>query len=362
MVPLDELRKQLDRIDDEITRLLHRRAQLVLEVKRTKEQGKIDTYSPARERQILDRVTQLVADGEFPRPALERIFGNIISATRSLIGELAVGYVGPEYSLGHEGAVKQFGENVAYTPEPSLEDVFRRVEAGDAHYGVVPARLPGAGTVDATFDRLIDSPLVIIAELDIVERFALAGGASALSQVTEVYADAESYVRTLGWLRTALPLADLRLAENTDRAVQLAGAGASGAAVVLRSAAERRGLTILATGIEGDAPNRARFVVLGRTVPPRTGTDKTSLAVSAPERPGILREILQPFSDQGVTLLQIESRPRRKDRYDYMFFLDAMGHADDQALNDAIQALRSQQYPVKVLGSYPFVCQGAGAA
>lgn len=355
MIPLDQLRKQLDGIDDDITRLLQRRAELVLEVKRTKEQGNIDIYSPARERQILDRVAALVPNGEFPRPALERIFSNIISATRSLIGELHVGYIGPEYSLGHEAAVKQFGENVVCTPEPSVEEIFRRVETGDAHHGVVPARLPGGGTVAATFDRLVDSPLVIIAELDIEERFALIGGAAALSLVSRVYADAESFARTQSWLRSALPLADLRLTENTDRAVQQAKGSADAAAVALQSAGERRGLKILAGGIEGDVPNRARFVVLGRRLPPRTGNDKTSLAVSAPERAGVLREILQPFSEQGVTLLQIESRPRRKDRFEFLFFLEAVGHQDDAALKGAIEALRAQQFPVQILGSYPLV-------
>lgn len=114
-------------------------------------------------------------------------------------------------------------------------------------------------------------------------------------------------------------------------------------------------MKILAGGIEGDVPNCARFVVLGRRVPPRTGSDKTSLAISTPERAGVLREILQPFSDQGVTLLQIESRPRRKDRFDFMFFLDAVGHQEDEPLRLAIEALRAQRYPVQILGSYPMV-------
>ena len=85
---LDELRANIDRIDAELVLLLNKRADLVLGVKEAKAKGNIEIYSPARERQILDRVTELAKGGAFPKASLEKIFANVISATRSLIGEM----------------------------------------------------------------------------------------------------------------------------------------------------------------------------------------------------------------------------------------------------------------------------------
>lgn len=170
MPTLNELRAQIDKLDDEVVSLLNKRAELVLQVKTAKEKDKLDTYSPSRERQILDRVGKLAEAGKFPRAAVEKIFGTIISATRSLIGETSVAYVGPEFSLGHEASVKQFGEAVQHTALASVEDVISKVERGDVNYGIVPAESGGGGLVLKTFAALVASKLSVVAEVLVKER------------------------------------------------------------------------------------------------------------------------------------------------------------------------------------------------
>ena len=357
MPSLEELRKNIDGIDDDITRLLHRRAELVLEVKKAKEQGNIDIYSPARERQILDRVAQVVPNGQFPRGALEKIFQNIIGATRSLIGQLNVSFVGPESSLGHEGAVKQFGEDLQFRPEASIDEVFAKVESGDSHYGIVPARASGGSLVMRTFELLLDSPLVVIAEVEVKERLAVIGEGPGTAELQQVFSDAYSFHRALPWIRASIPGAQLELVDNTELAMKMVKGDRFSAAIALETGAQRHGLSVLASGIDSDPGGDARFVVLGQKVPVRTGNDKTSLVCATEERAGALRDVLAPFSDNGITLLKIESRRVRNRAWEYAFFLDAAGHQTEPSMAAAIAQLNKLGRFVKVLGSYPLVCQ-----
>ncbi|MFN8389816.1 MAG: prephenate dehydratase domain-containing protein [Bdellovibrionota bacterium] len=357
MASLEDLRRSLDGIDDEVARLLHRRAEIVLEVKKTKEKENIDIYSPTRERQILDRVLSLVPDGQFPRGALERIFSNIISATRSLIGQLNVSYVGPEGSLGYNAGLKQFGETLKFCPEANIEEVFAKVESGDSHFGVVPIRTSAGTNVVKTIELLTRSPLVIIAELEVKERLGLLGEGSSLTELQQVFSDAYSFHRSLSWIRSTLPGAHLELVDNAELAVKMVKGDQFSAAVALESVAEKAQLKVLASGIDSESGSDARFVVIGTKTPAPTGNDKTSLVCAAEDRAGALREILRPFSEKGVTLLKIESQPMSGKTWESIFFIDAVGHQSDPSLSAVIQQLSSLSTHLKVLGSYPLVCR-----
>ena len=181
MATLKELREQIDQTDAELVSLLNHRAELVLEVKKAKEKEKADIYSPERERLILERVRKLSADGPFPPSALERIFTNIISATRSLIGEITVCYLGADPSLARDAAVHQFGETVRFCSELRIDALLEMLVCGEVHYGVLPERALGAGLLPAGFTKLMRSSLVIIAEVEVnpgvdaEERFLVLG-------------------------------------------------------------------------------------------------------------------------------------------------------------------------------------------
>lgn len=355
MKTLVELREGLDSIDDQIVKLLHQRADIALEVKRTKEKEKLDIYSPARERQILNRVLNLVPEGHFPRSSLEKIFLSMLSASRSLMGELCVSYVGPESSLGREAALKQFGDNLKFSPESSIEEVFAKVEEGDSQYGIVPARTTSGNTTTKTYDLLTQSSLVIIAEVEIKEKFSLIGAGSGLSAIKQVYADANTFNRCMSWIKSNLATAELRIVDNTDIAVKVAKDNHNIAAIALDGEAERSDLVVIASGIESESQNDARFFILGQKPPPQTGHDKTSLLCAVSEKSGALRDILQPFSEYKITLLKIESRSIRTRGEEYGFYIDAFGHQQEPALQAALFKLNSLCSFVKVFGSYPLV-------
>ena len=274
---LDDIRKRIDRCDEEIVRLLNERASLVLEVKETKARDKIEVYSPQREQQIFDRVKKLAESGTFPKAAIERIFRSIISATRSLVGELVVSYVGPEGSPAHEAVIRQFGESVHGVAERGIEDVLRQVGHGDSHFGILLGRAEEAGFVSKTLDMLAQSGLQIIGEI---------------------------YVR---------------------------------------------GRSLLSENERGEL----RFFVIGTKCPTSSGKDKTTLILNVRERAGVLREVLQPFSEEGVTLLSLESRSSPMRPGEYSFYLDLPGHADDASIQNLLAKVKGLCSSCFVLGSYP---------
>ncbi len=354
---LEQLRAQIDDVDKQLVEILNRRADLVLGVKQAKERDRIDIYSPAREAQILERVRKLAEGGNFPIAALERIFTAIVSGTRSLIGELSVGYLGPECSPAYDAAVKQFGENLKLSPEPSVETLVRRVEQGDFHYGVVPIETSSTGISVSTVQALRASRLEIVAEIDIRNRLAIIGqgpdSKDGWSRVKKIYGDSYSIWNVSQWLRINLPLAETILVETTAEAAGHAASDPSAAIIASESAAARFNLTVLASGVENDPNSEARFVVVGFSGPPATGRDKTSLLLAIADRAGALRDILRPFADRGLTLLKIESKPSRGDGGGYLFLIDIAGHRSDPRVNAAIEELTGLCSECKVFGSYP---------
>lgn len=356
MTKLEKLREQIDAIDDDVVNLLMRRAELVLEVKATKQRDNIDIYSPDRERQILKRVAKIAADGAFPLVSLEKIFVNIISATRSLIGDLHIAFPGPECSLAHDAAIKQFGDTVHYLPESGIDEVVTKVERGDAHFGVIPVRFSSSALHRKTFELLMQSNLCIIAEISLKERLVLYGAVDVLSEIKRVYADSYFFARSEAWLAANLPGVEHVVLPGAAAAAKRLEKEPDAAFIATESAAGRYRLKPLASGIESDSGSDARFFVIGHSIPSPTGNDKTSLLCSVEEKPGALIEVLQPFAERNITLLKIESHPMRNRAWEYVFFIDILGHQADEKVAAAIGELAAKCVYTKTLGSYPAVC------
>ncbi len=353
MAELSELRKELDTIDEKMVTLLNRRAEIALQVREAKRKDRLQVYAPEREREILERVASRA--GAFPVGQLQRIFTNILSATRSLVGDLRVSYLSPECSLTHAAALRQFGEHAEYVPAFTVDEVFGRVERGDASCGVVVARTSTEGFVAKSFDLLVSSNLRIIAEVEVLEHSALFSRTKVLAEISRVIGDARHLEQSSIWLQSYLPNAE-RVVVSDPVSVFSQSQSSSVAVVALEAFADRLGIAPIARGIAGDIGAEARCLVIGDLQPKQTGRDKTSIVCSVNDRPGALREMLEPFSKHGVTLLKIESRPVRERSSEFLFFVDVSGHIEDQGVADAIAELTPLCAFLKVLGSYPLVC------
>lgn len=306
-------RAAIDRIDDELVRLLGERARLAQEIGRLKGDGPV--YRPEREAEVLRRAVA-ANPGPLPGEAVGRVFAEIVSACRALEQRLRIAYLGPAGTFSEMAVAKHFGHAVDGTPLASIDEVFRAAETGAAQFALVPVENSTEGAVGRTLDLLLQTPLAICAEVVLRVHQNLMGKGDAAAGLEP-------------------------------------DAGAVGPAI----AAQRYGLRLLAENIEDAPDNLTRFLVLGnlRTAP--TGRDLTSLVMSAPNRPGAVHALIAPFAQHGVSMSRIESRPARLGRWEYMFYIDVEGHQRDRKLADALAALKDLAPFLKVLGSYPAAVQ-----
>jgi chorismate mutase/prephenate dehydratase len=155
------------------------------------------------------------------------------------------------------------------------------------------------------------------------------------------------------WLAGAAKGKDVRPADSTSRAAELASQDPAIAAIASRHAAEIYGLRALFENIEDNPDNVTRFFVISRETAKRTGDDKTAIMFTTAHKPGALAEVLDVFRDNGINLTDIEKRPSQKVNWEYYFFIDAQGHIDDPRMQLAIDAARKHCLQLTVLGSYP---------
>jgi chorismate mutase / prephenate dehydratase len=355
MDQLQDIRARIDAIDEQVQALIAERAACAQAVARVKrEHGEEnDFYRAEREAEVLRRIAERHA-GPLPREEVLRIFREIMSACLALEQPLKIAFLGPEGTFTQTAALKHFGHSVHTLPLAAIDEVFREVEAGSAHYGVVPVENSTEGVVNHTLDMLLHSPLKICGEVELRIHQHLLSTASSLGDITRLYAHQQSLAQCREWLDANLPHAErVPIGSNAEAAAR-AREEEGTAALAGVTAAELYGLGVLASNIEDEPDNTTRFLVIGRQSVGPSGSDKTSLLVSARNRPGALYRLLEPLARHGISMTRIESRPARRGMlWDYVFFVDIEGHAQDATVAAALQELENEALLLKVLGSYP---------
>ncbi len=348
------VRAEIDGIDSELLRLLNARARCAQKVGEIKaehgEGGHI--YRPEREAQVLRRL-QDANPGPLPSENVTFFFREVMSACLSLEQPLGVAFLGPLGTFSESAATKHFGHAARLAPQTSIDDVFREVESGHAHYAVVPVENSTEGAVGRTMDLLLQSSLRICGEVVLRIHQNLLTHEADLATVTKVYSHAQSLAQCHEWLNRMLPKAQRISVGSNAQAAQLASQEAGSAAIAGEAAATRYNLPKLVENIEDEPNNTTRFLVLGKHDAGPSGRDKTSLIMSAPNRTGALHELLLPLSTAGVSMCRLESRPARNALWEYVFYVDIEGHRDEPAVKAALEKLGGAAAYLKILGSYP---------
>jgi chorismate mutase/prephenate dehydratase len=354
---LTDLRNRIDGVDERIQRLIAERAHYAKEIGVIK--GLTSTaefYRPEREAQVLRKVVER-NDGPLRDEEMVRLFRELMSACLAQEEPLKVAYLGPEGTFTQSAVFKHFGHSVHALAVPTIDEVFHEVESGTADFGVAPIENSSEGTVNIhTLDMFLTSPLKICGEIELRIHQHLMGGMQDLKDVKRVCSHPQSLAQCRGWLAQHLPdVEQVPVASNAE-AARRARDEEGTAALAGEAAAKVYGLRILFNTVEDRDDNTTRFVVVGRKLFPASGRDKTSVLVSAREtsgRPGVLLHLLGPLSKHGVNMTRIESRPSRKRKWDYVFFLDLDGHADDAPVGKALAEIKTKASLFKVLGSFP---------
>ncbi len=354
---LPEIRKHINEIDGRIQALISERATYAQEVGVAKGdvESAVDYYRPEREAEVLRSVLER-NEGPLRDEEMLRLFREIMSACLAQQEPLKIGFLGPEGTFTQTAVFKHFGHSVRALPFHTIDEVFQEVECSAADFGVVPIENSTEGSVNNTLDMFLTSPLKIAGEIELKIEQHLMGKMEGLKNIERICAHEQSLAQCRGWLREYLPHVELIGMSSNAAGARRARDEDGSAAIGPEVAADVYQLKVMVNNIEDRPDNATRFLVVGRNLLAASGDDKTTILVSTSgtaDGAGILHHLLQPLAEQGVNMTRIESRPSRRKKWDYVFFIDIDGHAEDKPLATALAKLEKNSSLFRVLGAYP---------
>ena len=350
---LEDLRKKIDDTDAEITRLIAERIRITQEVGAWKKEEGVLIEDVDRERIVLENIRSYAREEKVSPEDMENIYRQVITASKRIQG-VRVAFQGEAGAYSEEAAYRFFGSLAQTRPCKSLEDVFKAVQQEEVPFGIVPVENSLEGSINQTYDLLLNSNLKVSGEIEmrIVHCLIVNPGVS-LHSIKRVYshpqalAQCQAFLKHMGY--ELIPTYDTA---GSVKMIKEAGIADSGAVASAR-AAEVYGMNIVAREIEDNQNNFTRFFILSERDCPRSGRDKTSIVFSVSHKPGALYGAIKEFAARDVSLTRIESRPTRQKPWEYNFYLDVDGHREDTVVEQALASLEKTSLFVKVLGSFP---------
>lgn len=346
------VRDKIDSIDTQILSLLKERLSCAKQIGKLKDGEKRAKWDPLRERQIYERLLRENSK-VFPEAPLKSIFHEIITTCRLSQKKAVVAFLGPDATFGHLAGVKYFGHSADYKAMETIDDVFAEVEKGRVRYGIVPVENSIEGAVFSTLDCFMKYKVQICGELQVEITHNLVCQSGNIEDVHTVASHDQPLAQCRQWLRKHLPVTPTLPVFSTGAAAQMAANNPHIGAIASSLAIKTYELQVVVQGIEDHRGNTTRFLVIGENSPSRSGRDRTSLLIGLMDRPGSLSEILTALSQEQINLAKIESRPVKGKQWKYLFFLDMLGHIEDEKIKRGCDLLKSKCSYFEWLGSYP---------
>ena len=354
---LAEIRKRINAIDERIQGLINDRAKIAQLVGVAKGDlgSAVEYYRPEREAEVLRNVVDR-NEGPMRDEEMLRLFREIMSACLAQQEPLKIGFLGPEGTFTQTSVYKHFGHSVRALPYHTIDEVFQEVESGAADFGVVPIENSTEGSVNHTLDLFLTSPLKIAGEIELKIEQHLMSRFKGIDKIERICAHEQSLAQCRGWIRENLAHVELIGMSSNAAGARRARDEEGTAAIGPEVAADVYDLDVMVNNIEDRPDNATRFLVVGRNLLAPSGDDKTTLLLSTSDTAGgagVLHQLLQPLADHGISMTRIESRPSRRRKWDYVFFIDIEGHAAEAPVSDALAQLEKDASLFRVLGAYP---------
>jgi len=348
---LEDLRLQINQIDQRVVELLNQRARVVVRIGELKRDGSSPIYAPDREQQVLDLVRRHNR-GPLPDQCLEAIWRELMSGSFALERSLRIGYLGPPGSYSHLAARRKFGASVEYNAVEDIGSVFDEIARGHIDLGLVPIENSAIGGIGETLDSFLQSKCEVCAEVLITVHHNLLANCPP-AKIQRVYSKPEVFAQCRKWLSVQIREAERVPVASSSRAASRAAEEADAAAIGSSLAGEIYGLHVQFANIEDDPTNTTRFFVIGTQAPAPTGDDKTAIMFTTAHRAGALAAVLDVFRDEGLNLTHIDKRPSKRVNWEYYFFVDFVGHQREQHVQNAIAEAGKHCLQLTVLGSFP---------
>lgn len=376
---LQELRDQIDTIDQQIVELFRQRMDATRQVGEYKAARHMPVLDQERERQVLKNKGDLA--GEELRPAVITLFQTVMSLSRrqqrDMLKERAdnpglrryldarthirqpvdnprVVYQGVPGAYSEQACLNFFGEGVNTIGMDQFEDCFQALKEGQADYAVLPIENSSTGAIRQIYDLLSHYEFFIVGETTVkVEHCLMAPKGATLDTITHVYSHEQGLFQCEQYLNAHPDWHQVPQADTAGSARMVAATGdVTKAAICSARAADLYGLTILARAINHNSHNTTRFVVVSPRMELRPGADKISTVFLLPHEAGSLHEILTIFAVRGLNMVKLESRPVPEHSWEYMFFLEFNGNLDEAVTADVLHELAQTTGDFRVLGNF----------
>jgi chorismate mutase / prephenate dehydratase len=349
---LSLLRVQIDQVDAQLLALVNERAKLAQAVGEVKKTTQAPVYRPEREAQIHQALAQQ-NPGPLSAASVQAIWSELISGCRELERRLRVAYLGPRGTFSEQAAIRHYGQQIDGVPQASIDDVFRAVEIGEADFGVVPVENSSEGSIGRTLDLMLDSSLCISGEVALPVTHNLLTQSGTMQGVTKICAHQQALGQCHQTLNKLYPGIERLAVSSNAEGARLASLDASIAGIAAVQAAQEFNLGIAQRAVQDDAHNRTRFFLMGKWVCGASGRDTTSLILSVPNKAGAVHSLIEPLARHAVSMTRFESRPARRDGWEYFFHIDVSGHQSDPQVAAALAEISQQAAFFKITGSYP---------
>lgn len=382
MRELDELRKEIDEIDEKILQLYERRMETARQVGEWKKEKGMKVYDPMREKDLLDRKMSTLSDPGLKQGArglfelLMRFsrqqqyavgamqetvkkagfdgYLSKVSASREPVESPLVLYQGQPGAYGEEAAVRFFGEDAQKSNRKDFESVFKSLHEGVGDYGVVPIENNSTGSIGSVYDLLGKYGCFIVGEQVVpVDHCLMAPKGATLSTITDVYSHEQGFQQSEPFLKGHEDWNRRMMANTAESARFVKDCGeVTKAAIASRRAAEIYGLEILSESINFNTENHTRFAVVSKVMELREGSNKISTMFTISHESGSLHRMIAIFAQRGMNLLKIESRPIIGKTWEYLFFADLSGNLKSEGMESLIFELVEESHSFEVLGNY----------
>lgn len=351
---LEEIRDKIDLVDNEIQKLIERRAQLAKDVAEIKLQNNKDAvfYRPEREAQVINKIIKR-NNSLLKNKDIANIFREIISACLALEQPLKIAFLGPKGTFTQEAAVKKFGHSASTLECCNIDDAFFQVKKNNANYGIVPIENSSSGIVADSLNSLCSYDLNICGETEInISQHLMM--LDKKNEIKIIYAHQQALNQCHIWLSQNYPEVELQRVASNALAAKMAKEEPNSAAIASKEAMEIYNLECVVKDIENRAINTTRFIVIGKDYIKPSGKDKTSLLVVIKHKPGALVDLLESFKKYNINMLQLARHPMPgRAKWEYIFFIDIEGHQEEEKVKLALNDVRDKSFSLNILGSYP---------
>jgi len=367
---LDQLRQEINEIDESLVKLFKKRMEIVSQVAEYKMKNSMKILDKSREEQIISKHLYSVED-KVLRNNLKEFLEDLMSISRKTQKDIIskasnldktekknssykVGFQGVEASFSHQALIEYFGPERATSCFSSFKDVFDALDRGDIEYGILPVENSSTGVITEVCDLLRKYGFYIVGEKCIkVDHNLLGIKGTKLSDITEVYSHEQGFLQSKEFFNKHEEWRLIPYFNTAKSALYISRENLkSKACVASKKAAEIYGLDILKENINHNKNNYTKFIIIGKNMEVNDECDKITIVTTLAHKVGALYNILKHFSENNCNMMKIESRPIVDKSWEYFFYIDFQGNILNENIKSVLKGIEEESIYFKFLGNY----------